>query len=35
VTSDVFDGLITLGFAVAMLAVGGIVGFLVGFLVGG
>ena len=33
-TSDVFDGLITLGFAAAMLAAGGVIGFLVGFLVG-
>ena len=33
-TSDVFDGLFTLGFAMAMLAAGGIIGFLVGFLVG-
>jgi hypothetical protein len=34
VTSDFLDGLITLGFAVAMLAAGGVIGFLVGFLVG-
>jgi hypothetical protein len=34
VTSDFLDGLITLGFAVAMLVAGGIIGFLVGFLVG-
>ena len=30
----VFDGLFTLGFMVAVLAVGGIVGFLIGYLVG-